>query len=74
MSPATVTRVKKFKSRTVFQVDTECNFKKPLSIKILSAIHCKRPTLNDDLSFYIIYSPQTFKTPNKRKNSLKLTV
>ena len=79
MSPATVTRVKKFKSRTVFQVDTEnlkseCNFKKPLSVKILSAIHCKRPTLNDDLSFYIIYSPQTFKTPNKRKNSLKLTV
>ena len=77
MSPATVTRVKKFKSRTVFQVDTEnlkseCNFKKPLSVKILSAIHCKRPTLNDDLSFYIIYSPQTFKLQTKEKTHLNL--
>ena len=77
MSPATVTRVKKFKSRTVFQVDTEdlkseCNFKKRLSIKILSTIHCKRPTLNNDLSFYIIHSPQTFKIKTKEKTHLNL--
>ena len=71
MSTATMTthRVKKFKSRTVFQVDvenlkSESNFKKPLLIKILSTIHCKRPTLNDD--------SQTFKIRPKEKTSLNL--
>ena len=68
ISTATMTtnRVTKFKSRTVFQVDvenlkSECNFKKLLLIKISSIIHCKRPTLNDDWSFYFFCSPQTFK-------------
>ena len=71
MSTATMTtdRVKKFKSRTVFQVDvenlkSESNFKKPLLIKILSTIHCKRATLNDD--------SQTFKIRPKEKTSLNL--
>ena len=77
MSTATVTRVKTFKSRTVFQVDTEnlkseCNFKIPLSIKISSTIHCKRPTLNGDSSFFIIYSPQTLKIRPKEKTHLNL--
>ena len=70
-------RVKKFKSRTVFQVDvenlkSESNIKKPLLIKILSTIHCKRPTLNDDSSFYIVYSSQTSKIRPKEKTSLNL--
>ena len=72
MSTATVTRVKKIKSKTVFQVDTEnlkseCSLKKPLSVKISSTIHCKRPTLNNDSSFCIIYSPQIFKIRPKEK-------
>ena len=79
MSTVTMTtdRVKKFKSRTIFQVDvenlkSECNFKKPLLIKISSTIHCKRPILNDDSSFYIVYSPQTFNVRPKEKNLLNL--
>ena len=62
----TTARVTKFKPITVFQADVEnlesnYNFKEPLLIKISSSIHCKRPTLNNDLGFYIIYSPRTFK-------------
>ena len=77
ISTATVARAKRFKSRTLLQVDTEnlkseCNFKKPLSIKISSTIHCKRPTSNDHSSFYIVYSPQTFKIRPKEKTHLKL--
>ena len=73
----TTNRVKKFKSRTVFQVDvenlkSECNFKKLLLINISSIIHCKRPTLNDDWSFYIFCSPQTFKIRPKEKTLLNL--
>ena len=79
MSNATITtnRVKKLKSRTVFQVDvenlkSECNFKKPLLIKISSTIHCKRPTLSNNSGFCFVYSPQTFKIRSKEKTLLNL--
>ena len=67
----TTARVTKFKPITVFHADVEnlesnYNCKEPLLIKISSSIHCKRPTLNDNSSFYVIYSPQTFKIrPNE---------
>ena len=41
-------------------------------IKISSSIHCKRPTLNNDSSFYIIYSPWTFKIRPKENILLDL--
>ena len=68
MATATVT---KFKPITVFHADVEnlesnYNCKEPLLIKISSSIHCKRPILNDDSSFYIIYSPQMFKLDQKK--------
>ena len=64
-------RVTKFKPTLVFHADVENlesnhNCKEPLSI------HCKRPTLNDDSSFHIIYSPWTFKIRTKENISLDL--
>ena len=79
MSTATrmTARVTKFKLITVFHADVEnlesnYNCKEPLLIKISSGIHCKRPTLNDDSSFYIIYSPRTFKIRPKENILLDL--
>ena len=79
MSTATMTtaRVTKLKPITVFHADVEnlesnYNCKEPLLIKISSGIHCKRPTLNDDSSFYIIYSPRTFKIRPKENILLEL--
>ena len=73
----TTARVTKFKPITVFHADVEnlesnYNCKEPLLIKISSSIHCKRPTLNDDSSFYIIYSPRTFKIRPKENILLDL--
>ena len=79
MSTATMTttRVTKFKPTTVFHADVEnlesnYNCKEPLLIKISSSIHCKRPTINDNSSFYIIYSPRTFKIRPKENILLDL--
>ena len=73
----TTARVTKFKPITVFCADVEnlesnYNCKEPLLIKISSSIHCKRPTLNDDSSFYVIYSPWTFKVRPKENILLDL--
>ena len=79
MSAATrmTARVTKFKPITVFHADVEnlesnYNCKEPLLIKISSGIHCKRLTLNDYSSFYIIYSPRTFKIRPKENILLDL--
>ena len=68
----------KFKNKTVFQCYVEDlesydhNTKQPLLIKVLPTIHCKRPSLNNDSSFYIIYSPCTFKLRPKENLLLDL--
>ena len=77
MSTAIMTTATKFKPIMVFHADVEnlesnYNCKEPLLIKISSSIHCKRPTLNDDSSFYIIYSPRTFKIRPKENILLDL--
>ena len=72
------TRMLKFKNKTVFQCyvknleSYDHNTKQPLLIKVLSTIHCKRPSLNNDSSFYIIYSPCTFKLRPKKNFLLDL--
>ena len=73
----TTAGVTKFKPITVFHADVEnlesnYNCKETLLIKISSSIHCKRPTLNDDSSFYIIYSPRTSKIRPKENILLDL--
>ena len=73
----TTARVTEFKPITVFHPDVEnlesnYNCEEPLLIKISSNIHCKIPTLNDDSSFYIIYSPWTFKIRPKENILLDL--
>ena len=73
----TTARVTKLKPITVFHADVEnleSNYdcKEPLLIKISWSIHCKRPTLNDNSSFHIIYSPRTFKIRPKENILLEL--
>ena len=73
----TTARVTKLKPITVFHADVEnldsnYNCKEPLLIKISWSIHCKRPTLNDNSSFHIIYSPRTFKIRPKENILLEL--
>ena len=70
-------RVTKFKPITVFHADVEnlesnYNCQETLLTKISSSIHCKSPTLNDDSSFYIIYSPRTSKIRPKENILLDL--
>ena len=68
----------KFKKRTAFQFYIENlelydhNTKQPLLIKVSSTTHCKKPSLNDDSSFYFIYSPYTFKLRTKESILLNL--
>ena len=72
------TRIAKFKNRTVFQCYVEYlesydhDTKQPLLIKVSSTIHCRRPSLHDDSSVYIIYCPSTFKLRPKGKILLDL--
>ena len=73
----TTARVTKFKPKTVFHADVEnlksnYNCKEPLLIKTSSSIHVKRPTLNDDSCFYIIYYSRTFKIRPKENVLLGL--
>ena len=72
------TRMLKFKNNWFFQCYVENlesydhNTKQPLLIKVSSTIHCKRPSLNVDSSFYIIYSPYTLKLRPKESILLNL--